>query len=478
MSDPVTPATPPRASDDDLGDDLGDEVRPSWSRSDRLVPRRVVQPLQEFLQTSTASASLLLFAVVVALVWANSPWKASYASLFSTDLSVRLGSQVDLEGDLHFWVNDGLMALFFLVVGLEIKREVVSGELRQLRVATLPILASIGGMVAPALIYFAIAGGGETGRGWGIPMATDIAFALGVLALAASHASPRLKPLLLTLAIVDDIGAIIVIAIFYTGGLEVTALLAAFAIVGLIAVATAVHMRFLLVYVLLGVALWYATYRAGIHPTIAGVVLGLLTPAAPFQRPAAVSEEARHTADETSDVPTPVDGDEHWMRLAWLSREVVSPLVRTEHALLPWTSFVILPLFALANAGVELSIAAVNASLTSPVSVGVFLGLVLGKPLGVLVGSSLASRSGLGRLADDLGWGDMAGIGMTAGVGFTVALFIAELAFPSGTLLDEAKIGILAASLVAGTVGYVILRVAPSPRVDRPDDTVPEGADQ
>ncbi|MEX0651042.1 MAG: Na+/H+ antiporter NhaA, partial [Actinomycetota bacterium] len=201
---------------------------------------------------------------------------------------------------------------------LEIKREVVWGELRQLRVATLPILAAIGGMVAPALIYVAIAGGGETGRGWGIPMATDIAFALGVLALAASHASPRLKPLLLTLAIVDDIGAIIVIAVFYTGGLEVTALLAAFAIAGLIAAATAVHIRFLLVYVLLGAALWYATYRAGIHPTIAGVLLGLLTPATPFQRPAAVSEEARHTADETSDDPTPVDGDEHWwMRLAW-----------------------------------------------------------------------------------------------------------------------------------------------------------------
>ncbi|MEX1262856.1 MAG: Na+/H+ antiporter NhaA [Actinomycetota bacterium] len=474
MSEPVTPATPPRASDH-----VCDGVRPPWSRSDRLVPRRVVQPLQEFLQTATASALLLLVAVVVALVWANSPWKAGYASLFSTDLAVRLGSLVDLEGDLHFWVNDGLMALFFLVVGLEIKREVVSGELRQLRVATLPILAAIGGMVAPALIYVAIAGGGETGRGWGIPMATDIAFALGVLALAASHASPRLKPLLLTLAIVDDIGAIIVIAVFYTGGLEVTALLAAFAIAGLIAAATAVHIRFLLVYVLLGAALWYATYRAGIHPTIAGVLLGLLTPATPFQRPAAVSEEARHTADETSDDPTPVDGDEHWwMRLAWISREAVSPLVRTEHALLPWTSFVVLPLFALANAGVELSIAAVSASLTSPVSVGVFLGLVLGKPLGVLVGSSLASRSGLGRLADDVGWGDMAGIGMTAGVGFTVALFIAELAFPSGTLLDEAKIGILAASLVAGAGGYAILRAAPSPRVDRPDDTVPEGADQ
>jgi Na+:H+ antiporter, NhaA family len=436
-----------------------------------------VQPLQEFLQTSTASASLLFLAVVVALAWANSPWKAGYVSLFSTDLSVRLGSQ-DLDGDLQFWVNDGLMALFFLVVGLEIKREVVSGELRQLRVAALPILAAIGGMVAPALIYLAIASGGESGRGWGIPMATDIAFALGVLALAASHAKPRLKPMLLTLAIVDDIGAIIVIAIFYTGGLEVTALLVAFVIVGLIAVARAVHIRFLMVYVLLGAALWYATHQAGIHPTVAGVVLGLLTPSAPFQRPAAVSEEARHTADETSDDPRPVDGEEHWwMRLAWLSREAVSPLARTEHALLPWTSFVILPLFALTNAGVELSLPSLAASLTSPVSIGVFVGLVLGKPIGVLAGSLVASRSGLGHLTEAVGWGDMAGIGMTAGVGFTVALFIAELAFPSGLLLDEAKIGIMVASLAAGAAGYVILRAAPSSGNERAEHVVPQDAE-
>jgi Na+:H+ antiporter, NhaA family len=459
MSDPVDRTAPPRPRHD-----VFDEVRPPWSRSDRLVPRRVVQPLQEFLQTSTASASLLFLAVVLALVWANSPWKAGYESLFATELTVRLGSLVDLQKDLHFWVNDGLMALFFLVVGLEIKREVVSGELQQLRVATLPIMAAIGGMVAPALIYLAIAGGGETGRGWGIPMATDIAFALGVLALAASYASPRLKPLLLTLAIVDDIGAIIVIAIFYTGGVEATALIVAFAIVGVIAIANAVRIRFLLVYALLGAALWYATYEAGIHPTIAGVVLGLLTPATPFQRPAAVSEQARRTADETSDDPDPVDGDARWwMRLAWLSREAVSPLARTEHALLPWTSFVILPIFALANAGVELSLTSLGDALTAPVALGVFFGLVLGKPLGVLVGAFITVRTGLGRLGGDVGWGDLTGMGMTAGVGFTVALFIAELAFPPGPLLDEAKTAILAASLVAGIAGYVILRVAPSP---------------
>ena len=442
-----------------------DEILPPWSRSDRLVPRRIVQPVQEFLQTSTAGASLLFLAVVVAVLWVNSPWKAGYEALLHTHLTVRLGSLVDLQGDLHFWVNDGLMAVFFLVVGLEIKREVVSGELRRLRVAALPIMAAIGGMAVPALIYVAIAGGGEAGRGWGIPMATDIAFALGVLALAASHASPRLKPLLLTLAIADDIGAIVVIAVFYTGGVEPTAMVAALAIVGLIVVANAVHIRFLLLYVVLGVALWYATYRAGIHPTVAGVVLGLMTPAVPFQRPAAVSQQARRTADETSDDPDPPDGDARWwLRLAWLSREAVSPLARTEHALLPWTSFLILPLFALTNAGVELSFARLTSALTAPVSVAVFLGLVVGKPLGVLVGSLFTVRTGLGRLADDVGWGDLAGMGMTAGIGFTVALFVAELAFPPGARLDEAKTAILAASLVAGIAGYLTLRLSPSPR--------------
>jgi NhaA family Na+:H+ antiporter len=466
MSDPVGPDVSPTSRRDGFL-----EIRPPWSRSDRLVPRRVVRPLQEFLQTSTAGASLLFVAVIVALVWVNSPWKSSYEALFSTELTVRLGTVVDIDGDLHFWINDGLMALFFLVVGLEIKREVVSGELRRLRVAALPVMAAVGGMLVPALIYLSIAGGGETGRGWGIPMATDIAFALGVLALAASYASSKLKPLLLTLAIVDDIGAIIVIAIFYTGGVETTALLVAFAIVGLIAVANSVHIRFLLLYVVLGAALWYATYEAGIHPTIAGVVLGLLTPAAPFQRPAAVSEEAHRTADETSDDPVPVDGDaQWWMRLAWLSREAVSPLARTEHALLPWTSFVILPLFALANAGVELSVSRLQAALTAPVAVGVFVGLVLGKPFGVLAGSFLTVRSGLGRLAGDVGWGDLSGMGMTAGIGFTVALFIAELAFVAGPRLDEAKTAILAASLVAGVAGYVILRIAPSPGIRADDD--------
>lgn len=445
------------------------DVRAPWSRSDRLLPRTVLRPLQEFLDTSTAGGILLLAGIGAALMWANSPWGDGYDHFWETSVAIRLGTVVDLQEDLRFWVNEGLMSLFFLVVGLEIKREFISGELRNLRAAVLPIAAALGGMAAPALVYLAVTRGGDATSGWGVPMATDIAFALGALTLAAAYASPTLKPLLLTLAIVDDIGAIVVIALFYSGGLEVAALTAAIGVVALILIAARAHIRSQVLYVVLGIALWYSTFLAGIHPTIAGVALGLLTPAVPLQRPKAVSQEAHRIADETVDEPDPVDADARWwMRLAWLSKEAVSPLARTEHALLPWTSFVILPLFALANAGVDLSRSAIADAVVSPVAIGIALGLLVGKPLGIAVGSFVAVRTRLGHLSADVGWGDIAGMGMTAGIGFTVALFIAELAFPRGPLLEQAKIAILFASAAAGVLGYAILRLAPSPGLERP----------
>jgi NhaA family Na+:H+ antiporter len=273
------------------------------------------------------------------------------------------------------------------------------------------VLAAIGGMVIPALLYLAIAGG-DNARGWGIPMATDIAFALGALTLASRFAPPGLKPLLLTLAIVDDIGAILVIALFYSGGIEWVPLAVAVGGVGLALLAARAHVRALAFYVVLGAVIWYATFEAGIHPTIAGVVLGLLGPATPFQRPKAVSVEARRIADETTDHPDPPDADApSWMRLAWLSRESVSPLARVEHVLLPWTSFVILPIFALANAGVVLSSATIRAAATDAVAIGIFVGLVVGKPLGVFLGSQVAVRSRAATLPGDVGWGDLAGMG-------------------------------------------------------------------
>jgi Na+:H+ antiporter, NhaA family len=439
-------------------------LRKTWAYTDRFVPRTVIQPLQEFVDSSISGSVLLLIAVVVALLWANSPWQESYHHLFETPIVFRVGSW-ELGGTLHFWINDGLMTVFFLVVGLEIKRELTVGELRHWRAAVLPVVAAVGGMAAPALIYLAVAGGGRGAHGWGIPMATDIAFALGALTLAAALAPPNLKPLLLTLAIVDDIGAILVIAIAYTGGVRVIPLEEAVAMVVLIVILRNVHVRHVLVYAVIAVLFWYFTYRSGIHPTIAGVILGLLTPARSFQRPRAVSEEARRVADATVDHPDPPDVDApEWLRLSTLSREAVPPLARVEHLILPWSSFVIVPLFALANAGITFSRASMSSALGSHVALGIILGLVVGKPLGVMMASWITVRTRAARLPSGVGWGSLSGMGAIAGIGFTMSLFVAQLAFVDPALLDEAKTAILVASVIAGGVGYATLWATASRR--------------
>jgi len=443
---------------DGQGSPTPDDLRPTWSRSGRRLPRRVVQPLQAFLRTETSSAVLLLGASAIALVWANSPWRDGYEDLWRTVLTIRVGDWSITE-DLRHWVNDGLMALFFLVVGLEIKREFLIGELRDRRAAALPVLAALGGMVVPALIYLALNAGGEGANGWGIPMATDIAFAVGVLTIAARNAPAGLRPFLLTLAIVDDIGAIVVIAFFYSGGVSAVPLLVAAMIVVTMLALQRFDVRATAVYLVLGVALWVALFESGMHPTIAGVILGFLTPAEPFQRPGAVSEEAIKTAEATMDEPDPPDADApQWLRLAWLSREAVSPLARVEAALHPWTSYVVVPLFALANAGIELSGEAIRRSATSRVTLGVILGLVVGKVIGITGASMLAVRARLGRLPAGLGSRSVLGVSAVAGIGFTVSLFITDLAFPEQRLVDQAKIGILVASVLASVLGFALLR--------------------
>lgn len=435
-------------------------LRPPFSRSDRFVPRAVLRPLQEFLRTSTAGGVILLAAVIVAIVWANSPWRDGYAHLWHTRVTLRVGGW-RVDEDLRAWVNDGLMTIFFLLVGLEIKRELTIGELRERRAAALPMIAALGGMIVPAALYLAVNAGGAGSNGWGIPMATDVALALGVLTLAAASAPANLKPFLLTLAIVDDIGAIVVIAVFYGGSLRWAPLGVAMLLLALVVALRNLHVRAMGVYVVLGVLAWFSVLRSGVHPTIAGVALGLLTPAVPFQRPRAVSEEAHRTADETVDDPHPPDADAHWwMRLAWLSKEAVSPLARVEHALLPWSSFVILPLFALANAGVELSARALRDALTGRVALGIVIGLVVGKPAGVWLGSLAAARLGVGTLPDGVGRGALAGLAATAGLGFTVSLFVADLAFGGSSLIEQAKIGTLLGSALAGMLGYGVLRWA------------------
>jgi Na+:H+ antiporter, NhaA family len=431
-------------------------LRATWSRSDRTLAR-AIQPLQAFLDTEASGGILLLLAAAAALVWANSPWRASYEALWTTTLRVDLGGLSVVE-DLRHWVSDGLMALFFFVVGLEIKRELTTGELRSPRSVALPAVAALGGMVVPAAIYLALNAGGEGAAGWGIPMATDIAFAVGVLTLAARHAPSGLKPFLLTLAILDDIGAIIVIAIFYTADIDWAALAVAAGIVVVIAGLRRRHVRFLPIYVALGAAVWLATYESGVHATIAGVVLGLLTPSVPFQRPDAVSREAHRVADETQDHPDPPDADAaQWLLLASLSRETVSSLARLEALLHPWTSFVVVPLFALANAGVYLSEETLREAVTSPISLGVILGLVVGKTVGITGASWIAIRTGVGALPAGVRWSQLAGAAIVAGIGFTVSLLVAGLAFGEGPRLDIAKAGILVASTLAGVGGYLVI---------------------
>ncbi len=435
-------------------------LRAPWSQTERRIPRSIVQPLQSFLSTERAGAILLLAAAVAALAWANSPWNESYDRLWATPLTIRLGSW-SVSEDLRHWINDALMAVFFYVVGLEIKRELVTGELRDRRAAVLPIVAALGGMVVPALLYLAFNAGGEGANGWGVPMATDIAFAVGVLAIVGKGLPGSLKAFLLTLAIVDDIGAIVVIAIFYSGGVAIVPLGLALAGLGLIVVLQRLEVRWTVVYVVLGIAVWLATFESGVHATIAGVALGLMTPATPFQRPRAVSDEARRVADQTMDDPAPPDADaDSWLSLAALSREAVSPLARAEHLLHPWTSYLVIPLFALANAGVSLGGAALRSALTSPVAVGIVMGLVLGKTLGIGLTTLAATRTGLARLPEGVTHLHLLGVAAIAGIGFTVSLFITGLAFRDPAVQAAAKVGILVASVLAGCLGSIILILA------------------
>jgi NhaA family Na+:H+ antiporter len=401
---------------------------------------RLLDPLARFLRVEAASGILLLLATVAALALANSPWAAGFLDFWHAKAGVRVGG-LALDLSLRHWINDALMAIFFFVIGLEVKREVVHGELRDVRAAALPLAAAMGGMVVPAAIYLALQPSGPGARGWGIPMATDIAFVVGCMAVLGPRVPKGLRVMLLSLAIADDIGAILVIAIGYSAGLDWTALGLGVVGIGAVVALARLGVRSVAVYALLGALVWIAFHASGVHATIAGVILGWLTPIRPW-----VSE--RRLAGILK------EGGVGGRTLEIAARESVSPLERLEGALHPWVGFVIMPLFALANAGVALSPDAFG----EPVAVAAGLGLVIGKPLGILAFSWIAVRAGLARLPEGVGWREVAAGGALAGIGFTMALFIAGLALPLD-LLDSAKVGILAASAVCAAIGMAALRL-------------------
>lgn len=444
-----------------------EQLHRTWLHSDRYVPSRFVRPALRFTEIEAAGGIVLLLAAVAAVIWANSPWAASYTALWDIHLEISFGA-FHFDESLHELVNDGLMTIFFFIVGMEIKRELVKGELRDPRAAALPALAAVGGMVVPAAIYVAFTLNSGAVHGWGVPMATDIAFSLGVLSLLGSRISVGAKLFLLALAIADDIGAIAVIAIFYTDELSMGWLLVGIAGLAAVRVASLVGIRSLLVYVGLGVFVWFAVLESGVHATLAGVALGLLTPAYALYADDEYQRRVRwifQGYDRDAASPDAHDRiDKQASDLATISLESVSPLDRIVHALHPWSSFVIVPLFALANAGVSFKGVDLGEAVTHPVSLGVAFGLFFGKAIGITGMTWLAVKLNLGTLPPRTTWRDIVGLATLAGIGFTVALFIAELAFTDELITDRAKIGIFVGSLLSGVVGYLLLRTSePAP---------------
>lgn len=437
------------------------------SRARRLV-RLLADPVERFLHVEASSGILLLFAALIALVWANSPWQATYEKLLHIPISVGFGEHV-FTRTVHFWINEILMVVFFFVVGLEVRRELFEGQLSTLRRAALPAAAALGGMLVPAAIYSSLNMGSPAISGWGVPMATDIAFAVGVLTLLGPRVPPALRVLLLALAIIDDIGAILVIALFYSSGVAWSGL--AIAGLGVVAVLAMqrVGVRSPFVYLAPGAVVWSGMLLAGIHPTIAGVILGLLTPVRSWFSHEDLVEETRRSLGilekKRTDGKDPGELLPELARINTAQREAVPPVTRVEAALHPWVAFCIMPLFALANAGVSFRGLATDSPGAMGVVLGIGLGLVVGKPLGIMIFSGLAVRFGFASLPRGVSWSGVLVAGMMAGIGFTMSLFIGALAFTDPSILAVGKLTVLIASAAAAfaglAFGFAFLRGEP-----------------
>lgn len=436
-------------------------------RNPQATTAQMLRPFQNFFQTEASGGVLLLLSTGAALAWANLPVRDSYFDLWHTTITVGIGSHA-ISKDLTHWINEGLMTVFFFVIGLEIKREVLAGELSSLRKAALPLVAAVGGMVAPALIFAAINAGRPGAEGWGIPMATDIAFALGILAIAGDRVPRNLRLFLTALAIVDDLGAVLVIAIFYTGNIAWFSLGAGLVIFGALVLVNRVGVRHPLVYGVLGVGVWLAFLESGLHATVAGVLVAMTVPARQRIDATGFLERLRWLTNVFAEDAKPgalaptVNQRDAVQEIESTCRDLVSPLSQLEHTLLPWVAFVIMPLFALANAGISLGRDA-GTALGGSVTLGILLGLFVGKQLGITLFTWLAVRFGIATLPLGVSWRQLYGVAILCGIGFTMSLFIADLAFVSGGLLDDAKIGVLAGSIVSGVAG--LLLVLRSPRV-------------
>ena len=428
----------------------------------QIVAERFFNAIARFLHIEAVSGVVLLLAAATALIWANSPWASSYEHVWHTPVALSVGTNV-ISQSLHFWINDGLMTIFFLVVGMEIRREIHEGALSSVQLASLPLAAAAGGVAMPALIYLAVNSEPGLRHGWAIPTATDIAFAVGILALLGRSIPGSIRIFLLALAIIDDIAAVVIIALFYSSGLDYTGLLLALLGVVLVIAFQKLGIASAFSYVLPGAVVWYGMLMSGAHPTLAGVVLGLMTPV--VRRPARVQpieaasqalnefgERSHAGASDVQQLVSPV------RRLEEAQRDLLPPVIRVQAALHPWVAFGVMPLFALANAGVALGGADFSGQSLS-VLAGVALALIVGKPVGILLGSWLAIQAGWSRLPPGATWLGMSMIGCLGGIGFTMSIFMAMLAFDDADLLSAAKLGVLIASLAAAVIGLLLGRM-------------------
>jgi NhaA family Na+:H+ antiporter len=424
----------------------------AWAPATRAA-RKLVSPLQRILAIEAASGLLLIAATAVALVWANSPWRSAYDDLWHSALGIQVGSWSFVR-PLHFWINDGLMTIFFFVVGLEIRREIYEGELAGLRRAALPLAAALGGMLVPAAIFVALNAGRGGAAGWAIPMATDIAFAVGVLTLLGNRVPASWRILLLALAVIDDIGAIVVIAVFYSDGIAISGLLTMALGMALLVGLRGVGVRATAAFLVPGAIVWAGLYAAGIHPTLAGVLVGLSTPVRSWFGRSGFAATTKEHLDGLDGIDNEVSLLDRLAAIEQARREAVSPAERLLNLLHPWVAFGVMPIFALANAGVALG----GADLAGDglfLFLGIVLGLAIGKPHGIFGASAIAVRAGIATRPADVSHGGVVLVGIVGGIGFTMSIFVAQLAFPPGPLLDTAKLAILVGSGAAIAIGLV-----------------------